>query len=176
MCLLVLFLCSFLNTKQTVFHAALFFLPYHHSLDNTPWKRGMVNIRGRIRWQFVSSLPLCAGFCVIIFPFKWKWPPFVSTKNTRMKLSSVCFSPAPDNASVTQHPLFSLRECFNLCFFISLGVALLTCYVHYWMSERKLFCRLECCMKSHFSPHYLKVVTKMGTCGLQINAVYLFQG
>lgn len=63
--------------------------------------------------------------------------PFVLTKNTRMKLSSVHFSPGPDNASVAQHPLVSLRECFNLCFFISLGAALLTCYVHYWLRERK---------------------------------------
>lgn len=43
--------------------------------------------------------------------------PFVLTKNTRMKLSSVRFSPGPDNASVAQHPLVSLRERFNLCFF-----------------------------------------------------------
>lgn len=63
--------------------------------------------------------------------------PFVLTKNMRMKLSSVCFSPGADNASVTQHPLFSLRECFNLCFFISLGAGLLTCSVHYWFREGK---------------------------------------
>lgn len=69
--------------------------------------------------------------------FHMEVTPFVLTKNMRMKLSSVCFSPGADNALVTQHPLFSLRERFNLCFFISLGAGLLTCSVHYWFREGK---------------------------------------
>lgn len=69
--------------------------------------------------------------------FHMEVTPFVLTKNMRMKLSSVCFSPGADNALVTQHPLFSLREHFNLCFFISLGAGLLTCSVHYWFREGK---------------------------------------
>lgn len=69
--------------------------------------------------------------------FHMEVTPFVLTKNMRMKLSSVCFSPGADNALVTQHPLFSLREHFNLCFFISLGAGLLTCSVHYWCREGK---------------------------------------
>lgn len=69
--------------------------------------------------------------------FHMEVTPFVLTKSTRMKLSSVCFSPGADNASVTQHPLSSLRERFNLCFFISLGARLLTCSVHDWFNEGK---------------------------------------
>lgn len=69
--------------------------------------------------------------------FHMEVTPFVLTKNTRMKLSSVCFSPAADNASAAQHPLFSLRERFNLCFFISPGAGLLTCSVHDRFREGK---------------------------------------
>ncbi len=47
---------------------------------------------------------------------------FVLTKKSRMKLSSPCLSPTTIIPSLPSAPLFSLRECFNLCFFISQGL------------------------------------------------------
>lgn len=87
--------------------------------------------------RICQQCTIVQGSLCYYISFHMEVTPFVLTKNMRMKLSSVCFSPSADNAVVTQHPLFSLRERFNLCFFISLGAGLLTCSVHHWFRERK---------------------------------------
>ena len=71
------FQAIFFIGKHIVLHAASFALHYL-SLDAALPERGRVEnggYKGRIRWEFVSSLPLCKGLCVIIFPFIWRWPP-----------------------------------------------------------------------------------------------------